>query len=212
MEKQRSFSMKPTKFLVFSLTISSSLIFLTFFFIWVIKSTPSLRQETQFHLRFNNSNTSDLSPVMQALTDFSGDLSATELNSSISTTNNFGTAGNISGIGFRDISISDAVSTTESKVTAVDSNITTSFDAKFSALHSVNYSVPVPVPAATHYTNLETTLGNGILLDPIPKQPQENASTKPQDLRAEEVILYAYTMGIRSLRVILVVQHLMLLR
>lgn len=48
MEKQKSFSYKNTKFFIFSLTISLSLIFLTFFSIWVFKSDPfSVNQETQ---------------------------------------------------------------------------------------------------------------------------------------------------------------------
>ncbi|KAL3517369.1 hypothetical protein ACH5RR_019958 [Cinchona calisaya] len=88
MEKQRSLNSKikkqPTstssRFLMFSLTISSSLIFLSFFFIWVIKATtPSssssssssfqqhhlLQVQTQkaphlLHLRFNRTQTASL--------------------------------------------------------------------------------------------------------------------------------------------------------
>ena len=51
MEKQRSFSIKKTKFYIFSLTISISIIFLTFFSIWVYKSDPFIiNQETNLHL------------------------------------------------------------------------------------------------------------------------------------------------------------------
>ncbi|GKU87014.1 hypothetical protein SLEP1_g1475 [Rubroshorea leprosula] len=54
MEKQRSFSLKSTGFLVFSLTIFSSLIFFIFFSIWLINSHPSIHQQT--HLHFNRSS------------------------------------------------------------------------------------------------------------------------------------------------------------
>ncbi|KAL2507554.1 Protein trichome birefringence-like 6 [Forsythia ovata] len=45
MEKQKSFSIKPIRFLAFSFTVSFSVIFLIFFSIWVIKSSPSFQQE-----------------------------------------------------------------------------------------------------------------------------------------------------------------------
>nr|XP_043637727.1 protein trichome birefringence-like 6 isoform X2 [Erigeron canadensis] len=48
-EKQKSFSYKPTKFFIFSLTISLSIIFLTVFSIWVFKSDPFIiNQDTRF--------------------------------------------------------------------------------------------------------------------------------------------------------------------
>ncbi|KAL9430602.1 hypothetical protein AB3S75_025904 [Citrus x aurantiifolia] len=50
MERQRSFSLKSTRFVVFSFTITSSIIFLTFFSFWVIKFTPFINQETHFQL------------------------------------------------------------------------------------------------------------------------------------------------------------------
>ncbi|KAL6978270.1 hypothetical protein U1Q18_019939 [Sarracenia purpurea var. burkii] len=53
MERQRSFSIKTARFLVFALTVSSSAVFLLFFSIWVIKANPSVRQET--HFQFNKS-------------------------------------------------------------------------------------------------------------------------------------------------------------
>lgn len=49
MEKQRSFSFKRTRFFALSLTISFSIIFLTFFSIWVFKTDPFLiNRETRF--------------------------------------------------------------------------------------------------------------------------------------------------------------------
>lgn len=45
MEKQKSFSNKPIRFLVFSFTVSFSVIFLIFFSVWVIKSTTPFQQE-----------------------------------------------------------------------------------------------------------------------------------------------------------------------
>ncbi|KAJ0110504.1 hypothetical protein Patl1_00880 [Pistacia atlantica] len=71
MERQRSFSLKSTRFLVFSLTISSSLIFLTLFSIWVIKSTPSIHQETHFHLNQLALNLSPKPLTLETLTGFS---------------------------------------------------------------------------------------------------------------------------------------------
>ncbi|KAG2693331.1 hypothetical protein I3760_08G091000 [Carya illinoinensis] len=56
MEKQRSFSFKPTRLLVFTFTIPSSVIFFTFFTIWVIRGTPSVPQE--IHFQFNQSSLS----------------------------------------------------------------------------------------------------------------------------------------------------------
>ncbi|EOX95266.1 Trichome birefringence-like 6 [Theobroma cacao] len=53
MERQRSFSFKSTRFLVFSFTVSFSFIFLVFFFTWVVKSNPSVHQAT--HFQFNKS-------------------------------------------------------------------------------------------------------------------------------------------------------------
>ncbi|XP_062083630.1 protein trichome birefringence-like 6 [Humulus lupulus] len=54
MDRQRSFSFKPRRLLVFSLTICSSIIFIVLFSIWVIKLTPSVFQQT--HFQFNVSS------------------------------------------------------------------------------------------------------------------------------------------------------------
>ncbi|KAK7822093.1 protein trichome birefringence-like 6 [Quercus suber] len=77
MEKQRSFSFKPTRLLVFSFTISTSVIFFTIFTIWVIKATPSFRQE--IHLQYNKSSLSlGLRPItVQSLSSLSGNFSVT---------------------------------------------------------------------------------------------------------------------------------------
>ncbi|XP_028781861.1 protein trichome birefringence-like 6 [Neltuma alba] len=53
MERQRSFSFKPTRLLVFSFTICSSVVFLTTFAFWVKKFSPSVHQQT--HVQFNRS-------------------------------------------------------------------------------------------------------------------------------------------------------------
>ncbi|KAF3436546.1 hypothetical protein FNV43_RR23638 [Rhamnella rubrinervis] len=79
MKKQRSFSFKPTRFLVFHFVIWSSVIFVILFIIWVIKASPSVPQET--NLQFNKSS---LVPItVQTLTGFSGNSSVTVVNSSI---------------------------------------------------------------------------------------------------------------------------------
>ncbi|KAF6170963.1 hypothetical protein GIB67_014780 [Kingdonia uniflora] len=53
MEKQRSFSIKPTRLLVYSFTISSSILFITIFSFWVFQSTSSIPQQPLAH--FNSS-------------------------------------------------------------------------------------------------------------------------------------------------------------
>ncbi|KAE9598211.1 hypothetical protein Lal_00004086 [Lupinus albus] len=57
MEREKSLSMKPTRFLVFSFTIFSSTLFLSTFTIWLIKSSPSLQNQTTF-LHLNTSSIS----------------------------------------------------------------------------------------------------------------------------------------------------------
>ncbi|KAI9099143.1 hypothetical protein K1719_024910 [Acacia pycnantha] len=72
MERQRSFSFKPTRLLVFSFTICSSVIFLTTFTFWVKKFSPSVHQQTQ--VQFNRSLIGD-------------HIALTILNSTVSTRN-----------------------------------------------------------------------------------------------------------------------------
>ncbi|XP_057509765.1 LOW QUALITY PROTEIN: protein trichome birefringence-like 6 [Actinidia eriantha] len=83
MERQRSFSVKTTRFLVFALTITSSLVFLIFFSISLIKTTPSVHQETHFH--FNNPTLGlGLKPsTVQTSTAFSTNTSAIEASNPI---------------------------------------------------------------------------------------------------------------------------------
>ncbi|KAM7275817.1 hypothetical protein ACFE04_017683 [Oxalis oulophora] len=57
MEKQqRSFSLKPTRFLLFTFTTLSSVIVFIFFSIWIVKSTPSTHSLTDFTNNNNNNN------------------------------------------------------------------------------------------------------------------------------------------------------------
>ncbi|KAG5055924.1 hypothetical protein JHK85_008434 [Glycine max] len=58
MERQRSFSFKPTRLLVFSFTIFSSILFLSTFTTWLTNYTPSIHQ--QIHLYFNTSTSSSV--------------------------------------------------------------------------------------------------------------------------------------------------------
>ncbi|KAF5741524.1 protein YLS7-like [Tripterygium wilfordii] len=75
MERQRSFTLKSTRFLVFSFTISSSIIFLTFFSFWVFKFNPSIRQETHLGLNKSFRNLGLTPSTVQALTGFTGNFS-----------------------------------------------------------------------------------------------------------------------------------------
>ncbi|GAV83619.1 PC-Esterase domain-containing protein/PMR5N domain-containing protein [Cephalotus follicularis] len=81
--RQRSLCIKPTRFLVFTLTVSSSVTFLTFFSIWIIRSTTSLHQES--HVQFNGSFLHvDHKPItIHTLTGFSKDISASDVKDSI---------------------------------------------------------------------------------------------------------------------------------
>lgn len=58
MERQRSFSFKPTRILLFTFTIFSSILFLSTFTIWLTKSTtiPSPLHHHQILLHFNTSS------------------------------------------------------------------------------------------------------------------------------------------------------------
>ncbi|KAK7396970.1 hypothetical protein VNO78_18134 [Psophocarpus tetragonolobus] len=58
MERQRSFSLKPTRLLVFSFTIFSSFLFLSTFTTWLTNYTPSLHQ--QIDLPFNTSTSASV--------------------------------------------------------------------------------------------------------------------------------------------------------
>ena len=99
--------MKPARFLVFPLTISSSLTFLAVFSIWVLKATPPFQrqQSPPLHLSFNqtllqSSGPFQPVPVVSKNLDphvFQGDLSAKSINF-------FPTGGNV------DISASDDAS------------------------------------------------------------------------------------------------------
>ncbi|GMY20345.1 GDSL esterase/lipase LTL1-like [Fagus crenata] len=93
---ERSFSFKPTRFLVFSFTISTSAIFFTFFTIWVIKATPSFRQE--IHLQFNKSSFNlGLRPI--TVQTFSENFSVTGEKDSILIDTQYRSLENTSGFG-----------------------------------------------------------------------------------------------------------------
>ncbi|XP_016480403.1 protein trichome birefringence-like 6 [Nicotiana tabacum] len=86
MEKQRSFSIKPTRLWLFSFTVSFSLIILIFFSIWVLNLPLSTRQDP--HLHFNTTTSSvplDLKPnfKIQTLSSFHRNYSATQIENSI---------------------------------------------------------------------------------------------------------------------------------
>ncbi|XXG79113.1 hypothetical protein AAC387_Pa09g0257 [Persea americana] len=72
MERQRSFPLKSTRLLVFSFTISSSLLFCFFFSFWLFTDPPSNFRET--HLQFNQSSLSVFltTKKAQTFTSYSG--------------------------------------------------------------------------------------------------------------------------------------------
>nr|GMD02646.1 protein trichome birefringence-like 6 [Ipomoea batatas]GMD24985.1 protein trichome birefringence-like 6 [Ipomoea batatas]GME08956.1 protein trichome birefringence-like 6 [Ipomoea batatas] len=139
MEKQRSFSIKPTRLFIFSSTVSFSLIFLIFFSVWVFKLAP-FTLET--HLQFNGSASPRLGfrPfTVQALTGFT--------KSSFLVGAHFGTAqqdaihlAEISGFGEIQGEGSEngvAVGKVDSSTDGLKGNFTV-FDANFSSIGSEN--------------------------------------------------------------------------
>jgi hypothetical protein len=97
MEKQRSFSLKSTRLLVFSFTIISSVVFFTFFTIWVIKSTPLFRQETHFQFNESSLRLGLRSVTVQTLSTFGGNFSATGEKKSILIDAHYRRLENVSG-------------------------------------------------------------------------------------------------------------------
>ncbi|XP_027352054.1 protein trichome birefringence-like 6 [Abrus precatorius] len=105
MERQRSFSFKPTRLLVFSFTIFSSILFLSTFTIWLTNSTSSVHQHT--HLHFNTSSSSSfvgervnvsLQPLtVQALTGLTKNFTVTGVVPTLIHNRLAGTEKNISG-------------------------------------------------------------------------------------------------------------------
>lgn len=51
MERQRSFAVKPTRFLVFTFTISSFIIFVSFISLWIVKNSPGRPESFLFFNR-----------------------------------------------------------------------------------------------------------------------------------------------------------------
>ncbi|KAJ8619413.1 hypothetical protein MRB53_027942 [Persea americana] len=83
MERQRSFSLKPTRLLVFSFAISSSLLFCFFFSFWLFTDPPSNFRET--HLQFNLSSLSVYltTKKAQTFTSFSGNFTVNKWGNAI---------------------------------------------------------------------------------------------------------------------------------
>ncbi|KAJ4727811.1 Protein trichome birefringence-like [Melia azedarach] len=97
MERQRSFSFKSTRFLLFSFTISSSIIFLTFFSFWIIKSTPSIIPETHLQLSKPPINASEKSISIETLTGFGRNFTVANAKSLILIDTQLAKPGNTSG-------------------------------------------------------------------------------------------------------------------
>ncbi|GAB4830581.1 hypothetical protein Ancab_020347 [Ancistrocladus abbreviatus] len=84
MERQRSFSFKSTRCLLFCFILSFSLILLSFLSFWVMKANP-LAQQRQTHLQFSKPffASSTLRPLnIQSLSGFSSNFSAHSVNNS----------------------------------------------------------------------------------------------------------------------------------
>ncbi|XVE73441.1 hypothetical protein DITRI_Ditri11bG0118000 [Diplodiscus trichospermus] len=98
MERQRSFSFKSTRFLVFSFTISSSFVFLVFLFTWVVKSHPSVHQETHFQFKKSFLDFGGHKPItVKSLSSFRSNDSAAAVKHSTVKDTPFVRPGNASG-------------------------------------------------------------------------------------------------------------------
>lgn len=110
MERQRSFFFKSTKFLVFSFTLSSSIIFLAFFTVCLFKSSTLILQDASF--RFNTTSLVGVTPIsVQTLSGLPNNFSASGLTNTIFTHAHFSVSDNTSGFAI----ISVAADNDESK-------------------------------------------------------------------------------------------------
>ncbi|KAL0420129.1 UNVERIFIED_CONTAM: protein trichome birefringence-like 6 [Sesamum radiatum] len=111
MEKQRSFSIKPIRFLVFAFTLSFSVIFLIFFSTWIVKTTPSL------HLPTHNLGFNTTSLAVQTLREFNTTSPEYLLKTSILLRSHFERDENSSQVA--DVSSLEGVQKRESKITVL---------------------------------------------------------------------------------------------
>lgn len=122
MERQRSFSVKSTRFLALSFTISSSFIFLAFVFVWFVKSNPpAFHQETHFQVNANSSLTLTLNPItVHTLTGFGRNFSATDVErkNPILSDTQFNTSKDTSG--FHDFSVTRETQKEKNHTKALD--------------------------------------------------------------------------------------------
>ncbi|XP_022934386.1 protein trichome birefringence-like 6 [Cucurbita moschata] len=80
MERQRSFAVKPTRFLVFTFTISSFIIFLSFISLWIVKNSPA-RPESFLFFNRTPVAVSFFRPVnLQTVNSFGRNFSRTDAN------------------------------------------------------------------------------------------------------------------------------------
>ncbi|XP_009604954.1 protein trichome birefringence-like 6 [Nicotiana tabacum] len=134
MEKQRSFSIKPTRLWLFSFTISFSVIFLIFFSIWVLNLPLSTPQDPHLHFNTTTSVPLDLKPnfKIQTLSSFHTNYSATQIKNSILVGTHFSRIENESQIS--NISASEGILEKESEPKSVaydiNSNSTVLFGVK----------------------------------------------------------------------------------
>ncbi|KAK6941085.1 PC-Esterase [Dillenia turbinata] len=119
MERQRSFSIKRTRFLVFSISLCLSLIFFSSFSIWVLTVTPTLQEQT--HFLYNKSLPHFvLKPSAQTLTRFGTNFSEIGPEDSILIKTDVRETENSSG--FPRISVSKRLHRLDESVTGLGTN------------------------------------------------------------------------------------------
>ncbi|KAL0459773.1 UNVERIFIED_CONTAM: protein trichome birefringence-like 6 [Sesamum latifolium] len=146
MEKQRSFSIKPIRFLVFAFTLSFSVIFLIFFSTWVVKTTPSL------HLPAHSLGFNTTSLNVQTLREFNATSPEYLLKTSILLRSNFERDENSSPI--PDVSSLEGVKKRESEITVVkDAESRDSLVAGNSSLNPFGSDLSVDGVNSSYSTN-----------------------------------------------------------
>ena len=175
--------MKPARFLVFPLTISSSLTFLAVFSIWVLKATPPFQrqQSPPLHLPFNQTPLQSSGPflpvpVVSKTLDphvYQGDLSAKSINF-------FPTGGNV------DISASDDASDPSTATIAANEIQIQVGTTSFNGIHRSNTTSTTTAPD----TKFSALVPNKNIVPRKPGNtsgsPLHSTSALPsQDLRAK---------------------------
>ncbi|XP_043711230.1 protein trichome birefringence-like 6 [Telopea speciosissima] len=138
MQRQRSFSVKPSRFLVLSFIISSSLLLLLFFSICLLRNNPSIAQET--HIQLNTpSLIPDLSPIeVSGSMVFSGNFTGSEVENPFLLDAHFGESDDSTGNAV--VSVNEKVESEENGFTVTNGRNCTEAEKGFLESEQEQYS------------------------------------------------------------------------